>query len=82
MRNNSFKFSQEWLSNSMESRILLDAQVQYPANYADLVTLKPLITLEREEILRSSKLHSSLYRKVLHVRPENDNPKFYFIGRR
>ena len=60
MRNGSFKFSQNWLSNHKTSQILLDTQVVCPTNYADLAIFKPL-TLEREEILKSDKLHSSRY---------------------
>ena len=36
MRNRSFKFLQNWLSNHMRSQILLDAQVLCPAKYAHL----------------------------------------------
>ena len=70
MRNKSFKFSQTGsyeYENHMTSQILLDAQVFCPTNYADLAIFKPL-TLEREEILRSSKLYLSQYNMVFHVR--------------
>ena len=39
VRNRSFKFSQNWLSNHMTSQILLDAQVFCPTNNADLAIL-------------------------------------------
>ena len=60
MRNRSFKLSQNWLSNHMTSQVLLDAQILCLANYAHLAIFLTFVTLEREEILRSAKLHSSV----------------------
>ena len=39
-----------------------------PTNYVDLAIFKPFVTLERQEILRSGKLHSSRYQIVFRVR--------------
>ena len=53
MRNRSFKFSPNWLSNDMTSQILLDAQVFCPANYAHLVIFINLYSSEtRRDIER------------------------------